>query len=116
MNDEKTLSELSKEFFLNRFDEFEPESIIRGRSGHKWKFDGIIKFNESKYGVFIREWNRSIGVNQVRQLQKACRDTDCVGGILVGSMFSPNAEMFAENLGIQLLDRIGLINKLKGYN
>ena len=114
MQNDKSLVELSRQFFTRKFEFKEPESTIRGRSGHKWKFDGIIKYDQKKFGIFVREWNRSIGVNQVRQLQKACRDTDCAGGILVGSMFSPNAEMFANNLGIQLLDKISLVKKLRG--
>ena len=113
MNNDRTLLELSKEFFSNKFEYEEPDTYIRGKSGHKWNFDLLIKYNEQQFGIFVREWNRSIGVNQVRQLQKACRDTNCAGGILVGSFFSPNAEMFASNLGIQLLDKMSIIRKLR---
>ncbi len=113
INDNVPLIELSKKFFNQKFDYREPESVVKGRSGHKWKFDGVIDYKDQKFGIIVRDWNRSIGVNQVRQLEKACRDTNCDGGILVGSIFSANAEMFADNLGIQLLDRVKLMKKLR---
>lgn len=112
MTNEVSLRELTRKFFGKRYKYEEPEQKIRGRSGHKWKFDAIITYNDQRYGLFVREWNRSIGVNQIRQLEKACRDTKCAGGIIVGDMFSSNAEIFGENLGIQIVDRATLLNKL----
>ena len=114
MDENITLRELTRQFFGSRFDYQEPENPIRGRSGHKWKFDAIVAYNEQKYGLFVREWNRSIGVNQIRQLEKACRDTKLAGGIIVGDTFSSNAFIFGENLGIQIVDRATLMHKL--YN
>ncbi len=112
MTEKLTLKELSRAFFGKKFAYQEPDTPIKGRSGHKWKFDAIVTYNEQKYGLFVREWNRSIGVNQIRQLEKACRDTKCAGGIIVGDMFSSNAEIFGENLGIQIVDRATLQQKL----
>ena len=112
-----SLVDLSQKYLSKKCKYEVPDSPIRGRSGHKWHFDAILKYNEKQFGVFIRAWDRSIGVNQVRQLHKACQDTNCAGGILIGNRFSPNAEMFAENVGINLLDRIYLQRKLRsqGY-
>jgi hypothetical protein len=111
MDENITLRELTRKFFSSRYEYTEPEPI-RGRSGHKWKFDAIIKYKDQNYGLFVREWNRSIGVNQIRQLEKACRDTKCAGGIIVGDTFSSNAFIFGENLGIQIVDRATLMKKV----
>jgi Restriction endonuclease len=115
MDNNKTLAELSETFFSRKFEYNKPEMPIRGRSGHKWTFDAILKYQGQDYGIFIREWNRSIGVNQIRQLEKACRDTKLAGGVIVGDTFSSNAEMFGENLGIQVIDRLTLMNKIQNY-
>ena len=115
MNETITLRELTRKFFGSRYGYVEPEDPIRGRSGHKWKFDAIITYEEQEYGLFVREWNRSIGVNQIRQLEKACRDTKCAGGIIVGDVFSSNAHIFGENLGIQIVNRATLEQKVKGF-
>ncbi|MHA1584984.1 MAG: restriction endonuclease [Promethearchaeota archaeon] len=114
MFEETPLQDLARQFFSNKFAYEEPDGMIRGESGQKWKFDAIIKYNEQKFGIFVRQWNRAIGVNQVRQLEKAVRDTDCSGGLMVGSYFSSNALKFGKNTGIQLLDRLELIAKLRG--
>ena len=115
MDETTSLKELTRMFFSRRFQYQEPETPIRGRSGHKWTFDAIVTFKEHKYGLFVREWNRSIGVNQIRQLEKACRDTKCAGGIIVGDIFSSNAEIYGENLGIQIIDRAALMTKLRNF-
>ena len=112
-DNELSLTELTKKFFSRKYEYIIPDAPIRGRSGQKWKFNAFIMFENQKYGVFIREWNRSIGVNQIRQLEKACRDTKCAGGIIVGDTFSCNAEIFGENLGIQVVERSTLVQKMQ---
>ncbi len=113
MDNELSLTELTKKFFSRKYEYIIPESPIRGKSGQKWKFNAFVVYENQKYGVFIREWNRSIGVNQIRQLEKACRDTKCAGGIIVGDTFSCNAEIFGENLGIQVVERSTLVQKMQ---
>ena len=107
------LHQLAQAYFSRKYQYNIPETPVKGRSGQKWNFDGLITFNDQKFGVFVREWDRSIGVNQIRQLEKACRDTKCAGGIIVGEVFSSNAEVFGENLGIQVVDRGTLLSKLQ---
>ena len=113
MDTELSLTELTKKFFSRKYEYIIPDAPIRGRSGQKWKFNAFVMYENQKYGVFIREWNRSIGVNQIRQLEKACRDTKCAGGIIVGDTFSCNAEIFGENLGIQVVERSTLVQKMQ---
>ena len=113
MENELSLTELTKKFFSRKYEYIIPDAPIRGRSGQKWKFNAFVMYENQKYGVFIREWNRSIGVNQIRQLEKACRDTKCAGGIIVGDTFSCNAEIFGENLGIQVVERSTLVRKMQ---
>ena len=114
---EKSLSVIAKEYFCRKYKYSEMDQPLRGKSGQKWKFDGLIEYNGKKFGVFIREWDRSIGINQIRQLEKACRDTQChgiVGGVIIGNQFSGMAENFGETLGVQVVDRSTLINKMMG--
>ena len=108
-----SLHQLAQTYFSRKYQYNVPETPVKGRSGQKWNFDGLITFKDQKFGVFVRQWDRSIGVNQIRQLEKACRDTKCAGGIIVGEIFSSNAEVFGENLGIQVVDRGTLISKLE---
>lgn len=118
MLEDKSLEDLCIEYFSKKFQFSQPTEPIRGKSGQKWKFDMLLDHNGRKFGVFIREWDRSIGINQIRQLEKACRDTQChgiVGGVIVGNQFSGSAESFSEYLGVQVVDKSTLINKIRGY-
>lgn len=111
MSQQQNLRDLVKIYFSRKYQYEEPTAPIRGKSGQKWKFDALITYHDQKYGIFIRDWNRSIGINQIRQLEKACRDTKCAGGIIIGENFSAHAENFGENLGIQVIDRFTLQSK-----
>ena len=117
-NENLNLTDLTKVFFSRKYEYTVPTETVRGKSGHKWLFNGMINYKGQKdenlkIGVFIREWNRSVGVNQVRQLEKACRDTKCDGGLIVAEYFSANAEIFAENLGITYVDRATMLSKMR---
>ncbi len=116
ISSERSLHDIAKEYFSRKSTYSELDQPLRGKSGQKWKFDSVIDYNGKKFGVFIREWDRSIGINQIRQLEKACRDTQChgiVGGVIIGNSFSGMAENFGETLGVQVVDRGTLESKLR---
>ena len=69
--------------------------------------------NNSCFGVFIKDWNRSIGVNQVRLLEKACIDMDFDGGLIVGNNFSSHAKTYGRSKGVQIVTKSELIFKLQ---
>lgn len=113
-NDEVPLKILAKNYFKERYlyKELEANEKIRGKSGQKWKFDGVIETDKYKFGVFIKDWKRSIGVNQVRLLEKACYDTGFDGGLLVGKDFSSHAIVYGENKGIQIVKSSDLTSRI----
>jgi hypothetical protein len=51
-------------------------------------------------------------VNQLRRLEKACRDTEMAGGIIFGNTFSPQSKKFAKSYGISVLTRWDLVHKM----
>lgn len=87
----------------------ETETIITGNYGISWKFDIILKNKNDRIGVYIKDWNRSIGINHIQRLYKALVNTDCIGGIFVGNQFSLYARSLAEKLNIRVLDRNDLV-------
>ena len=86
MSQQIPLKEIVKSYFEKKYMYTELSKFLVGKSGQKWNFDSVIKIPESKdeFGVFIKDWNRSIGVNQVRLLEKACNDLGFVGGLIIG--------------------------------
>lgn len=112
---EKTLKDLVKDYFSKKYLFEELEKHVIGQSGQKWNFDAIIKTNDAKFGVFIKDWNRSIGINQVRLLEKACIDCKFDGGLIIGNIFSSHAKSYGANKGVQVVLKGELVRKTRGY-
>jgi len=111
---ENTLRDLVRVYFEKKYPvTSNPEGIaLCGESGQKWTFDLVINADEGRFGIFVRDWGRSIGVNQLRRLEKACRDTAMAGGIIFGNIFSPHAKKFGKGYGIQVITRGELVQKM----
>ena len=111
---EKSLHELAKMVFSEKYDVVENQQKFKGKSGKIWTFDALIKNQESLFGMFIRDWKREISITQLRQLHKACVDVPEVqGGIMVCNTVSEFSRDYCIQFGIQLLSRGHLISKLR---
>ncbi len=79
----------------------------------KWKMDMlVITRNGERFGVVIKDWVRTLGVNQVRMVQRACLDTRLDGGILVSNSFSPSAVSYGKRYGISCFSRYEMLSKI----
>ncbi len=112
---EQTLKILVKDYFSKKYLFEELSNCVVGQSGQKWNFDAIIKTQDAKFGVFIKDWNRSIGINQVRLLEKACIDCLFDGGLIIGNVFSSHAKSYGANKGVQVVLKGDIVRKSRGY-
>ncbi|MHA1821652.1 MAG: restriction endonuclease [Promethearchaeota archaeon] len=110
-----SLEKIAEEYFSRRYEFIKLKKALIGKSGQKWKFDGIIKNGDQTFGVRIKDWGRVIGVNQVRFLEKACIDMGFTGGLLVSNNFSTHAITYGSIKGVQLVSKSELYYKYK-YN
>ena len=110
---EKTLDELAKNVFSDKYDFVNGPIQFKGQSGKSWTFDAVIKNKLNTFGVFIRDWKREISITQLRQLHKACKDTDVIGGIMVCNIITDFSRDYCSQFGIQLLSRGHLISTLR---
>jgi galactitol-specific phosphotransferase system IIB component len=81
------------------------ETVLDGFSGITRKFDLIVKKGQVEHGVWIREWNRTIGVNVVINVDRASEDVGLSTPILVGDKFSDHAKSYANRRKLTLLTR-----------
>ncbi|MDH5483500.1 MAG: restriction endonuclease [Candidatus Bathyarchaeota archaeon] len=81
------------------------ETTLEGFSGISRKFDLIIQKGRTTHGVWIKDWDRTIGVNIVINLDKASEDVGLSNPILIGEKFSDHAKSYANRRKITLLTK-----------
>ena len=80
-------------------------SILEGYSGISRKFDLIVQKGRVEQGVWIRDWNRTIGVNVIIGLDTASEDVGLSSPIIIGEKFSDHAKSYSNRRKITLLTR-----------
>jgi galactitol-specific phosphotransferase system IIB component len=89
------------------------ETVLEGFSGITRRFDLIVKKGQVEHGVWIREWNRTIGVNVVINVDRASEDVGLSTPILVGDKFSDHAKSYANRRKLTLLTRRQMAQSLR---
>jgi hypothetical protein len=80
-------------------------TVLEGFSGISRKFDLIVQKGRVEQGVWIRAWNRTIGVNVIIALDMASDDVGLSSPIMVGEKFSDHAKSYSNRRKITLLTR-----------
>jgi hypothetical protein len=80
-------------------------SVLEGYSGISRKFDLIVQKGRTEQGVWIRDWNRTIGVNVIIGLDTASDDVGLSSPIMIGEKFSDHAKSYSNRRKITLLTR-----------
>ena len=100
------LVELAIRYFKKEGYKVERETTtLEGFTGISRKFDLIVQKGRLVQGVWIRDWNRTIGVNVVISLDKASEDVGLSNPILIGEKFSDHAKAYANRRKIILLTK-----------
>jgi len=86
---------------------------IEGFSGVTRVFDLIVQKGRTSQGVWIRDWNRTIGINIVLNLDKASEDAGLSNPIVVGENFSDHAKAYANRRKITLLTKQQMLLSLR---
>jgi hypothetical protein len=80
-------------------------TTLEGFSGILRRFNLIVQKGRTAQGVWIRNWDRTIGVNIVINLDKASDDVGLSNPILIGEKFSDHAKAYANRRKITLLTK-----------
>jgi len=89
------------------------KTSLEGFSGILRIFDLIVQKGRVLQGVWIRDWDRTIGVNLVINIDKASEDVKLSDPIIVGEKFSDHAKSYANRRKITLLQKQKLIVSLR---
>ena len=67
---------------------------LEGHSGVLRHFDLIVQKGRLEQGVWVRDWNRTIGVNVIINLDTSSEDVDLSSPIMIGEKFSDHAKSY----------------------
>lgn len=107
------LCRIVEEYFRQKNDVVLRKDVELQGSTKKWRMDMIADMADgARFGIVVKDWDRTLGVNQVRQVQRACLDIPLDGGIVFSNSISPSAASFAKRYGISCFSRYELLSKL----
>ncbi len=78
---------------------------IEGDSGVTRQFDLVVQKGRDEQVVWIRDWNRTIGVNVIIGLDTASADVKMPNPIMIGEKFSDHAKSYSNRRKITLLTK-----------
>jgi hypothetical protein len=108
------LMDLSVEFFKKEGYKVKQEAAaLEGFSGISRKFDFVVQKGRLEQGVWIRDWNRTIGVNVIIGLDTASEDVGLSSPIMIGDKFSDHAKSYSNRRKITLLTRQKISTSLR---
>ena len=108
------LTELAVQYFkkegykINR-----AEADLEGFSGISRRFDLVVQKGRSEQGVWIRDWNRTIGVNIIINLDTASDDVGLSSPIMIGEKFSDHAKSYSNRRKVMLLTKQKITSSLR---
>ena len=88
-------------------------SAMDGFSGISRKFDLIVQKGRVEQGVWVRDWNRTIGVNVIIGLDSASADVGLSNPIMIGEKFSDHAKSYSNRRKITLLTKQKISTSLR---
>jgi hypothetical protein len=80
-------------------------AMLEGHTGTARHFDLIVQKGRLEQGVWVRDWNRTIGVNVIINLDMASEDVDLSSPIMIGEKFSDHAKSYSNRRKLTLLTR-----------
>jgi len=80
-------------------------AVLEGYSGESRRFDLIVQKGRLEQGVWIRDWNRTVGVNLIISLDTASEDVGLGSPIMIADKFSDHAKSYSNRRKITLLTK-----------
>lgn len=79
--------------------------MMEGHSGVMRHFDLVVQKGRQEQGVWVRDWNRTIGVNVIINLDTSSDDVELGAPIMIGDKFSDHAKSYSNRRKISLLTK-----------
>ena len=107
-----SLANLAAKYFRQYGYQTEKDVILEGTSGISRKFDLIIRRGKEKRSVWIKDWNRTVGVNMIINIDNAAEDVGLAKPIIIAEKFSGHAKAYANRRAITLISKQQILRLL----
>jgi len=111
-SNQRTLVNLVVRYFARRGYTVE-ENSPQGDGPLNKRFDLIVIRGSEAHPVWIKDWNRTVGVNIVINIDKVAQSLGLSSPILVARKFSEHAKAYANRRGIRLITKSDILRGLK---
>ena len=109
-----SLMDLAAKYFKKEGYKVNQENtVLEGFSGISRTFNLIVQKGRVEQGVWIRDWNRTIGVNIIIGLDTSSDDVGLSSPIMIGEKFSDHAKSYANRRKVMLLTRHKIAQSLR---
>ncbi|MEM2904153.1 MAG: hypothetical protein QW057_08795 [Candidatus Bathyarchaeia archaeon] len=85
---------------------------LEGRSGRRHRFDLLLSDSRRSRVAWVKDWNRSVGINMAIALDIAANDVKLLGPIMIAREFSDDVKSYARRRGLTLLTRREILTAL----
>ncbi len=103
----ESLLEMAYRYFTREGLNIDFNVPVKSEDGKKQNLDLVVTNSVGdKTGILVVNWDRSIGVNVIRKLNRIMQGKNNLKkGLLVGGSFSEHSRKFAKDYNIELLSR-----------
>jgi hypothetical protein len=105
------LKQLATNYFKQKGYAITENPTIDGYSGTTHTFDLLIQKTQEKRLIWLRDWNRTVGVNMIIKMDNAAEDVNLPKPIMISQQFSGHAKAYANRRGIILLTKSEIIRR-----
>ena len=112
---DQSLHDLTKIFLNFQGQHIRENCKLETNSNGIFNFDFVIfKENNPYCGVWVKDWERSLGVNVVIRFIRTIENSELKDGIIVTNTVSSHARNMAEKCNVKIITRGIILENLRG--
>lgn len=100
---ESSLTDNAVKLFRKRGYVAKRKALCEGASGTLYMFDLMISKDEEKRIVWIKNYEKTVGVNEVIKSDRAAADVNTSNPIVIGNRFSDHAKAYSRRRGVTIM-------------
>jgi len=108
-----SLIDLTIKYFTRRGYKVKKDIIQEEVQSSLKKFDLVVSKGGEVHPVWVKDWDRTVGVNIVINMDKAFHGAGFSSSILVAEKFSEHAKAYANRKGIKLITKSEIRREIK---